>query len=226
MSGVKLHVAEPFATSRQRVLDAMDQARNDEPPGEYHIVFQSWAALAKAMTPKRLEILRHLHQNPETSIATLARSLKRDYKRVHEDVEALSNAGLVDRTDTGLVMEYDEILASIAFGGGRSSPAHGPGTGDKIMDKEATIIDAIRRRRMLHLDYHGTPRTVMPHILGYAGTGQLSLSAYQVAGTGSGWRMFHLDETGAIDITDKGFSRPRHDYNPDDPAFDEVIARL
>ena len=94
------------------------------------------------------------------------------------------------------------------------------------MDKTATITDAIKRKHMLHLDYHGTPRTVMPHILGYAGTGQLSLSAYQVSGTGNGWRMFHLDEASNVEITGKGFSRPRHDYNPDDPVFDEIVARL
>jgi predicted DNA-binding transcriptional regulator YafY len=94
------------------------------------------------------------------------------------------------------------------------------------MTKTATIIDAIRRKRMLHLDYHDKSRTVIPHILGYAGTGNLALSAYQVSGTGNGWRMFSLDEIGKIDITGKGFGRPRHDYNPDDPAFDEIIARL
>jgi hypothetical protein len=94
------------------------------------------------------------------------------------------------------------------------------------MDKAATITDAINRKRMLHLDYHGTSRTVMPHILGHAGTGQLSLSAYQVSGTGHGWRMFHLDDTSKVEITGKGFGRPRHDYNPDDPAFDEIVARL
>ena len=94
------------------------------------------------------------------------------------------------------------------------------------MNKTATIADAIKRKRMLHLDYHGKSRTVIPHILGYAGTGNLALSAYQVSGTGNGWRMFSIDEASKIDITDKGFARPRHDYNPDDPAFEKVVAQL
>lgn len=94
------------------------------------------------------------------------------------------------------------------------------------MDKVATITDAIRRKRMLHLDYHGKSRTVIPHVLGYAGAGQLSLSAYQVSGTGNGWRMFHLDEVSKVESTGTGFSRPRHDYNPNDPAFDKIVARL
>jgi hypothetical protein len=94
------------------------------------------------------------------------------------------------------------------------------------MTKTATIADAIKRKRLLHVDYHGKPRMVIPHILGYAGTGHLALSAYQISGTGNGWRMFRLDETGEVGIVDRGFGRPRHDYNPDDPAFEEVLAQL
>jgi predicted transcriptional regulator len=48
------------------------------------------------------------------SIAGLARALGRDYKRVHADVEALSAAGLIDRTQAGLRADYDEIRTRIA----------------------------------------------------------------------------------------------------------------
>ena len=67
------------------------------------------------MTAKRFEMLRHLHRQPEASVAALARSLKRDYKRVHEDVEALSDAGLIDRNGEGLRAGYDEIHTRIAL---------------------------------------------------------------------------------------------------------------
>jgi hypothetical protein len=36
-------------------------------------------------------------------------ALGRDYKRVHEDVEALVAAGLLDRNDAGLRADYDAI---------------------------------------------------------------------------------------------------------------------
>ena len=36
---------------------------------------------ARVLTPRRLELLRHLHRHPVPSIAELARTLKRDYKR-------------------------------------------------------------------------------------------------------------------------------------------------
>jgi len=67
------------------------------------------------MTTKRFELLRHLHRSPEASIASLARSLNRDYKRVHEDVEALSQAGLIDRSADGLRADYNEIRTLIAL---------------------------------------------------------------------------------------------------------------
>jgi predicted transcriptional regulator len=66
------------------------------------------------LTPRRLELLRHLHRRPVPSIAALARALGRDYKRVHADVEALAAAGLIDRAPTGLRADYGEIRASIA----------------------------------------------------------------------------------------------------------------
>ena len=38
--------------------------------------------------------------------------LKRDYKSVHSDVQVLLNAGLIDRTDEGLIeVTWDSITA-------------------------------------------------------------------------------------------------------------------
>jgi hypothetical protein len=41
--------------------------------------------------------------------SALARALGRDYKPAHEDVEALVAARLLDRSDTGLPVDYDAI---------------------------------------------------------------------------------------------------------------------
>jgi hypothetical protein len=54
-----------------------------------------------AEVKQRLTVLR--------SVLALARALGRDYKRVHEDVEALVAAGLLDRNDAGLRADYDAI---------------------------------------------------------------------------------------------------------------------
>ncbi len=115
MTKLDIHVGGNFADTRRRVLGAVGRARAGEKVCEDHITFETWEALASVMTTKRFEMLRHLHRQPEASIAALARNLKRDYKRVHEDVEALTDAGLIERGDAGLRAEYDEIRTRIAL---------------------------------------------------------------------------------------------------------------
>jgi predicted transcriptional regulator len=59
------------------------------------------------MTANRLELLRQVHRTPTRSVLAVARSLGRDYKRVHEDVEALFAAALLDRDEAGLRAEFE-----------------------------------------------------------------------------------------------------------------------
>lgn len=112
---LQVHVGGTFSSVAQRVADAWHRAEQGEAISENHLTFVSWAALSKVMTPKRFELLRHLHRSPAASVAALARGLGRDYKRVHEDVEALSGAGLIERDDDGLRADYDEIRTVISL---------------------------------------------------------------------------------------------------------------
>lgn len=89
-----------------------------------------------------------------------------------------------------------------------------------------SIAQAIEGRHLLALRYHDVERLVRPHILGYVGQGELALSGWQVEGTGSGWRLFHLDEIGTLADTGKRFHQPASGYNPGDPAFSHILARL
>ena len=61
----------------------------------------------RLVSPKRLELLRHVHQRGAKNIRVLASALGRDDRRVHEHVEALEAAGLVDRDEAGLRAEYE-----------------------------------------------------------------------------------------------------------------------
>jgi predicted transcriptional regulator len=115
---LQIHVGEGFAAAAARVVDAWRRADRGEAvatAGEHHVTFESWEGLSRVLTPKRLELLRALRRRPAASVAGLARTLGRDYKRVHEDVEALVAAGLVNRAETGLRADYDEIRATIAL---------------------------------------------------------------------------------------------------------------
>jgi predicted transcriptional regulator len=65
--------------------------------------FESPSALFRVLTPKRWEILERLQQLGPSSLRGLARSLERDVKRVHEDVAALIEVGLVQKTERGRI---------------------------------------------------------------------------------------------------------------------------
>jgi predicted transcriptional regulator len=62
----------------RRFIDAWHRAERGEAVEEHHLSFESWAGLTSVLTPKRLELLRHLRRHPAVSIAELARTLGRD----------------------------------------------------------------------------------------------------------------------------------------------------
>lgn len=75
--------------------------------------FETWDLLAKALTPKRLDLIRHVRSHRITKVAELARALKRDYRNVYDDVAALTEAGLLEKTAEGLRAPFDRIAAEI-----------------------------------------------------------------------------------------------------------------
>ena len=71
----------------------------------------SIAELTALLSPKRMELLRHVAQSPGLSIRSLAQALGRDYKNVHTDVVELEARHLLERNDAGLVRApYDELI--------------------------------------------------------------------------------------------------------------------
>lgn len=71
--------------------------------GVHVFTFESPAALFRVLTPKRWELVERLQTLGPSSVRGLARALERDVKRVHEDVAALIDFGLVARTEAGKV---------------------------------------------------------------------------------------------------------------------------
>jgi predicted transcriptional regulator len=94
-------------------LDAWHQAERGEAVDQNVLAFESWEALAAVMTAERYRLLRHVHTHPEPSVSALARSLGRQYRRVHADVAALEQAGLLDRSNGVVRANVDKITAEI-----------------------------------------------------------------------------------------------------------------
>ena len=108
MSKLFLHVGGAFADDARRVVAAVRQAEQGLPiEPETHVSFENWPTFFRIMTPDRVEMLRHIHAHEPHSIRGLAAGLKRDYRRVHDDVVALERAGLIERHGTALSTGWD-----------------------------------------------------------------------------------------------------------------------
>lgn len=74
-----------------------------------HISFPSAELLWQTLTRKRWELLHAMTGQDAMSIREAARRVGRDVKAVHGDVQALIQAGVIDRTDDGIVFPYDAV---------------------------------------------------------------------------------------------------------------------
>lgn len=89
-----------------------------------------------------------------------------------------------------------------------------------------TICEAIGNLRLLSFSYDGVQRVVEPHAHGEDLDGDTSLRAYQVRGTGRGWRMFHTDKIYGLSMLQEGFSGPRPGYNRNDQHLSLIYCQL
>ena len=111
---VKLVVGGSLADDLAAFRSAWERAeRGEEVPTERVLAFESWEGLASVLTGERYRLLRHLHAHPEPSVSALARSLGRQFRRVHADVKALEDAGLVDRSTGAVRTTADRLTAEI-----------------------------------------------------------------------------------------------------------------
>ena len=112
---IKVQVGSSLRESADRILADVRRFERGEDVNENRLVFENWQALFALLTPKRYELLAHVHQHPEPSIRALASALGRDFKNVHGDVAALRDAGLLECDEEGVRAEYDRIETAIAL---------------------------------------------------------------------------------------------------------------
>jgi predicted transcriptional regulator len=111
---VRVHV-ESLEASGRRFVNAWRRAERGEPVHEEHLSFESLDGLLATLSPKRIELIRLVRRRPNLSIGALARELGRDYKRVHGDVRALENAGLLEQDETGPRAPFAGVDAQLSF---------------------------------------------------------------------------------------------------------------
>jgi predicted transcriptional regulator len=113
MEEVKIVVGGSLEGDASAFVDAWHRAERGETVPERVLAFESWEGLARVLTGERYRVLRHLHAHPEPSVSALARALGRQYRRVHADVAALEDAGLLDRSAGTVRATADRITADI-----------------------------------------------------------------------------------------------------------------
>ena len=80
------------------------------------ISFATPELLFQLMTAKRWELIRAMTGAGPLSIRELARRVDRDVKGVHGDVHALRNAGVLQKTEDGLIVfPFDAIRVDIVL---------------------------------------------------------------------------------------------------------------
>jgi predicted transcriptional regulator len=116
MSNVKITVGGAVEEqASRRFVSAWHRAKRGETFRERHLAFESWDALARVMTGKRMELLHYVRRHKVTSVRGLAKALGRDYSNVHADVQALATAGLLDAAEGSVKADYDVIETKIAI---------------------------------------------------------------------------------------------------------------
>jgi predicted transcriptional regulator len=110
-----IHIGGSFALDADLILRAAGRAERGEPvePAS-HISFENWPTFFRTMTAARIELLQYIHSHGTVrSVRALAQGLGRDYRRVHDDVAALAEAGLVERRGNELMVFWDGAEADI-----------------------------------------------------------------------------------------------------------------
>ena len=88
------------------------EAAKGKPQGT-RISFATPELLFRVLTTKRWEIVRAMTGAGPLSIRETARRVNRDVKAVHGDVHALLNAGILRKTDDGIVFPFDAIRVDV-----------------------------------------------------------------------------------------------------------------
>ena len=116
MSDVKLKVGGAMEEdASRRFADAWRRAELGETFLERHLAFESWEALSRILSVKRMELLRYVRRHKVTSVRALANALGRGYSNVNADVQGLAIAGLLDSANGAVRADYDTIETRIAI---------------------------------------------------------------------------------------------------------------
>jgi predicted transcriptional regulator len=104
LAGAKIYQASvtiEVASLDSSLAQFADVWKRGAAAGEF-ISFETPTLLFKRLTPKRWELVHRLQADGGMAIRELARRLRRDFKSVHADVQALLEVGLIENCEKGV----------------------------------------------------------------------------------------------------------------------------
>jgi len=114
MSKIQVNVGS-LADMGQRFAGAWNRAAAGEKVFETNVTFLDVQTMLDTLSPRRLDLLRHVRQHGASNVRALALALGRDYKNVHQDVAILEATGLLLREGRKLSAPWDELQAHVSL---------------------------------------------------------------------------------------------------------------
>jgi len=111
---VQTHVGS-LADGGKRFTPGWHRAAAGEAMDETHVTFLNIQTMLETLSPRRLDLLRHVRQHGANNVRELAQALARDYKNVHQDVAVLEATGLLIRDGRKLSAPWDELQAHVSL---------------------------------------------------------------------------------------------------------------
>ena len=110
-----LTIGEPMEASLARAKAAIKAAKQGKQINTYFGAgFDDAGEMFAVFTPKRWQLIGALRESGATTIAELARQLKRDYKNVYNDCERLIEWMAIEKDENGLIFApYSEIVVDM-----------------------------------------------------------------------------------------------------------------
>lgn len=110
---LSVHIGS-LADMGDRFVAAWKALEAGKPVHTDNVTFIDLASFMTAMSPKRLELVRHLRREGPMSIRRLSQQLGRDYKSVHSETSMLVQAGLIVRNaDDKVQVSWDRIVTEL-----------------------------------------------------------------------------------------------------------------
>ena len=121
--------SKPFEEHRVSALDRAERwERGEEVP--HAVNFQDASRLQRVLTPRRLDLVRTLMDEPAESIRSLADRLDRDVRQVHDDLQILGEYRIVHFREEGGAKKpyvpYDTVTIEVELTGSHGDASEPP----------------------------------------------------------------------------------------------------